>query len=154
MGGSHLNNTLKQFEKMIDQILQLKEVPEDKLREPIKEGKWSIMQIVGHLYYWDKFNLEIMLPHMAEGSDLPSFPDFDQHNAEAISFIEDYSVGSLIELFVHTRKELHEKMAGLGEDVRFTIGGGKRKFSAESFLTIFTKHDLHHLEQINEKLTG
>lgn len=154
MGGIRLNNTLRQFEEMIDHILQLKEVSEDKLREPIKEGKWSIVQIVGHLFYWDKFNLEKMVPHMAEGSDLPRFPDFDQHNAEAMSFIEDYSVGSLIDLFVHTRKELHEKMTGLGEDVRFTIGGGKRKFSAESFLNIFTKHDLHHLEQITEKLKG
>jgi uncharacterized damage-inducible protein DinB len=147
-----LNKTLSQFEKTIDRILELKEVSEEKLCEPIKEGKWSIIQIVGHLYYWDKFNLEKMVPYMAEGSDLPAFPDHDQHNEEAMSFIKDTSVESLINSFVHTRKELSETISRIENDVRFTIGGGKRQFSGESFIKIFIKHDGHHLKQINDQL--
>ncbi|RLL48545.1 DinB family protein [Oceanobacillus piezotolerans] len=137
---------------MIDTIMELKEVPEEILREPIKEGKWSIIQIVGHLYYWDKFNLEKMIPYMADGGDLPKFPDHDQHNEEAMSFIKDYSVDSIIDSFALTRKELNERISSLGKDVRFTVGGGKREFSRESFIKIFIKHDAHHLKQIDEKL--
>jgi len=137
---------------MVDNVLDLKEISEEKLSEPIKEGKWSILQVVGHLYYWDKFNLEVMVPYMTEGADLPKFPDHDQHNEEAMSFIEGVSVESLIDSFVQTRKELNEELSRVEKDVRFTIGGGKRKFSVESFIKIFIKHDAHHLKQIKEKL--
>ncbi|WP_088036443.1 DinB family protein [Evansella clarkii] len=147
-----MNKTLNQFEKMSDSILELKETDETKLSEPVKEGKWSIRQIVGHLYYWDNFNLEKMVPYMIDGADLPAFPDHDQHNEEAMSFITDHSTEDLIDSFVTTRKELAERISGVGKDVRFTIGGGKRKLSAESFIKIFLKHDEHHLRQINQKL--
>ncbi|MCR6107775.1 DinB family protein [Salipaludibacillus agaradhaerens] len=147
-----MNKTFSQFGKMGDSILKLKELPEDILSEPIKEGKWSIIQVVGHLYYWDKYNLEEMAPYMTEGADLPQFPDHDQHNEEAMAFIEDFSVASLIDRFVQTRKELTKELSKVGKGVRFTIGGGKRKFSSESFVKIFIKHDAHHLKQIHEKL--
>ncbi|MGN8648055.1 hypothetical protein ACTNEO_18680 [Gracilibacillus sp. HCP3S3_G5_1] len=45
-----MNKTLSQFEKMVDNILDLKEISEEILSEPIREGKWSIREIVGHLY--------------------------------------------------------------------------------------------------------
>ncbi|WP_373277925.1 DinB family protein [Amphibacillus sediminis] len=64
--------------------------PEASLCQPIKEGKWSVIQIVGHLYYWDKFNLEQMIPYMDEGVDLPEFPDQDQHNQKLS--LKDFSV--------------------------------------------------------------
>jgi uncharacterized damage-inducible protein DinB len=147
-----MKKTLSLFEKTIDDVLNLKEISEAKLLEPISEGKWSIREIVGHLYYWDKFNLEKMVPFMAEGVDLPKFPDHDQHNEEAMSFLKDYSIESIIDNFIVTRKELNERISRLEGDVRFTIGGGKRQFSGESFIKIFIKHDDHHLKQINEKL--
>ncbi|MFA9555745.1 DinB family protein [Evansella sp. AB-rgal1] len=53
-----MNKTWIHSNNMVDYISRLKELPEDILCQPIKEGKWSIIQIVGHLYYWDKFNLE------------------------------------------------------------------------------------------------
>ncbi|MFA9559481.1 DinB family protein [Evansella sp. AB-rgal1] len=147
-----MNKTFSQFEEMVDNILDLKEISEEKLSEPIKEGKWSIIQVVGHLYYWDKFILEEMVPYMVEDADLPQFPDHDQHNEEAMSFIEVFSVESIIDRFVQIRKELSEELSRVGKDVRFTIGGGKRKYSGESIAKIFIKHDGHHLKQIKEKL--
>ncbi|MFC4403829.1 DinB family protein [Gracilibacillus xinjiangensis] len=147
-----MNKTFNQFSKTIDEVLKLKETSRTKLCEAIREGKWSIREIVGHLYYWDKFNLEKMVPLMVQDADLPKFPDHDQHNEEAVTFLKDYSVETIIDNFVVTRKELTERISSLDGDVRFTIGGGKRKFSGESFVKIFIKHDAHHLKQINEKL--
>jgi uncharacterized damage-inducible protein DinB len=147
-----LKKVLKQFEDTLDDIRKLKDVKESQLKEPISIGKWSIREIIGHLYYWDKYNLEKMVPVMTNGANLPQFPNHDQHNEEAISYLIDYSVEAIIDAFIETRKELIESISKVGEDVRFTIGNGKRKFSGESFIKIFVKHDIHHFQQINEKL--
>ena len=147
-----MKKLLKQYEETIEDIRQLKDVQESKLKEPISKGKWSIREIVGHLYYWDKYNLEKMIPFMKDGASLPPFPNHDEHNEEAISYLTDYTVEAIIDVFIDTRKELIESISKVDEDIRFTIGSGKRKFSAESFIKIFANHDIHHLQQINEKL--
>lgn len=149
-----MKEILKQFEDTLDTIQKLKDVQESQLKEPISKGKWSTREIVGHLYYWDKYNLEIMVPIMVNGADLPQFPNHDQHNKEAISYLKDHSVASIIDAFTETRKELIERIPTVGEDVRFTIGKGNRQFSSESFIKTFVKHDIHHLQQINGKLNN
>ncbi|MCM3744308.1 DinB family protein [Sporosarcina luteola] len=149
-----MKKILEGFEETIDAIKKLKEVQESKLTEPISKGKWSIREIVGHLYYWDKYNLEKMVPVMANGVNLPQFPNHDQHNKEAISYLSDNTVESIINAFIETRKELIDSISKVEEDVRFTIGKGKRQFSGESFIKIFIKHDIHHLQQINNKLNS
>ncbi|WP_017187559.1 DinB family protein [Alkalibacillus haloalkaliphilus] len=147
-----MKKVLKQFEETMDTIQKLKEVPEAQLTEPISDGKWSIREIVGHLYYWDKHNLEKMVPLMTNGGKLPPFPNHDEHNEEAVAYIKDHSVETVIDDFIETRKELIESISKVEKDTRFTIGQGKRKFSSESFIKIFVKHDVHHLQQINVKL--
>lgn len=149
-----MNKTLDQFEKTINAISNLKDVQSSLLLEPISKGKWSIREIVGHLYYWDKYNLEKMVPLMENGAKLPEYPDDDKYNEEAIFYLKNYSVEAIIDLFIETRKELIEITSKVGEDVRFTIGNGKREFSAEHIINIFLKHDIHHLQQINEKLNN
>lgn len=149
-----MKKVLKQFEDTLEVIQKLKEVQESQLRDPISKGKWSIREIIGHLYYWDKYNLEKMVPAMTNGANLPQFPNHDQHNEEAVTYLIDYSVEAIIDAFIETRKELIESISKVGEDVRFKIGNGKREFSGESFIKIFVKHDIHHLQQINEKLSN
>jgi len=150
---NYMNKPLKQFKQTADEILKLRDIQEYRLLEPINVGKWSIREIVGHLYYWDKFNLEKMVSKMVDGGNLPPFPNHDKHNEEAISYLKDYSVESIINTFVKTRKELINSISEVGNEVRFTIGKGKRKFSTESFIKIFVEHDIHHLKQINKKLS-
>ncbi|MDN4608784.1 DinB family protein [Sporosarcina highlanderae] len=147
-----MNKILKEFEETIDAIKKLKDVHESKLNDPISKGKWSIREIVGHLYYWDKYNLEKMVPIMANGVNLPQFPNHDQHNQEALSYLRDRTVESIVDAFIETRKELIDSISKIEEDVRFTIGKGKRQFSGKSFIKIFLDHDKHHLQQINGKL--
>lgn len=151
-GGRVMNKTLHQFEKTIEEIIKLKDLEETELIEPISEGKWSIREIVGHLYYWDKYNLEVMVPKMSDGEILPEFPEHDQYNEKGIYYLRDKSVESILTIFIKTRKELIDNLENISEDTRFTIGKGKRQYSGESFTKIFLKHDIHHLKQINEKL--
>jgi uncharacterized damage-inducible protein DinB len=147
-----MSNILNRFEKVVEEIIQLKEIEEARLLESISEGKWSIRDVVAHLYYWDKFNLENMIPKMADGANLPTFPDHDAHNAEGLSQLREHTVESIIDLFIKERRKLIEQLNMIDENHRFTIGKGKRKFSVESFAKIFLEHDKHHLKQIKGKL--
>src|SRR6476660_229432 len=139
-----MNKTIKQFEELIDQCKTYKELDEKLLATPINEGGWSIREIIGHLYGWDKYNLMYMVPNMRHGADLPEFPDHDDQNESVINRLQDHSVYEVIDLFLKNRKELIQMISSVNPEDRFTIGGKKRAFSAESFLKIFVKHDVHH----------
>lgn len=143
---------IKQFEEVIPLIERLKNDPESLLTDPIAEDKWSIREIVGHLYYWDRYNLEEMVPEMKDGISLPEFPDHDLYNAEGLRLLEGKSAEAVIDLFIKIRNALVEKMSEVDEDLSFTIGSGKRTFSPESFIRMFVEHDRRHLKQIEEKV--
>ncbi|MGD7052159.1 DinB family protein [Sutcliffiella horikoshii] len=122
---------------------------ETELIKPISTGKWSIRDIIGHIYFWDLFLLEYMVPEMKDNGVLPDFPDHDNYNEKAIQSIKSFTdTNSLIEEFIITRKKLIANMENLDQEVRFTIGNKKRKFTPESFLRMFVQHDIHHMEQI------
>ncbi|MDQ0271641.1 hypothetical protein [Cytobacillus purgationiresistens] len=75
--------------------------------------------------------------YMAQGANLPSFPNHDAHNQEGISLLQHLSVDEVIDSFVSTRQDLPEALSNVDADYRFTIGTGKRKFSRDSFVKIF-----------------
>ncbi|GLX66587.1 DinB family protein [Paenibacillus glycanilyticus] len=142
-----------QFEEMIEEFLALKKYPEDVLTDPIATGKWSIREIVGHLFYWDKFSLEKMVPLMIHEATLPPFPNHDLHNEEGISYINRYdSVNDIIDEFAKTRKQLVEELRKLNNDIRFNIGHESNTYSCERYVDVFLHHDNDHLNQIKEKL--
>jgi hypothetical protein len=111
--------------KIIEEITRFKELDEPRFLEPISEGKWSVKEIIGHLFYWDKFILEKHFPSMDQGAVLISFPDHDEHNSEAIQYISTFkTTNSLIDKFVEKRRQLIEMMSGIESDVILTIGSG------------------------------
>ncbi|NOU68833.1 DinB family protein [Paenibacillus sp. LMG 31461] len=139
---------------IIEEITRFKKLDEPRFLEPISEGKWSVKEIIGHLFYWDKFIQEKHFPYINQGAVLISFPDHDEHNSEAIQYISVFkTTGSLIDEFVEKRRQLIEMMSGIGSDVIFTIGSGNRQFTIESYLKIFIDHDIHHLKQIQVRLS-
>ena len=146
-----MSRTLKAFNQTIEDISALKTYDEAMLLTPITEGKWSIREIVAHLY-WDKYNAEKMVPYMENGAKLPNFPDHDTHNAAGLHALESKSAHEIIDLFVQMRTHLIARLAQVDKQARFTIGGSKRAFSAESFAKLFVRHDGEHLPQIKAKL--
>jgi uncharacterized damage-inducible protein DinB len=145
------NKLFVYYENAIFEVLKLKEIPESSLLKPIQEGKWSVRDIIGHLFYWDKYILDRLVPHITNNAILPPFPDFDLHNQEAIKYIERYNtVISLIDEFSQTRKQVIEKMSRIENNIKFTIG--TENFSKDSFITVFIEHDTHHFKQIWDSL--
>jgi len=146
-------NVIMVYRSTIEQLTRLKEIEDHLLLEPIAPGKWSIREIIGHLYYWDKFILEQHAPFMSQDTTLTAFPDHDLHNNEAIQYIDKFeTINSLIDEFVRTRLQLVEIINGIKSEAAFTIGSGKRQFTIERYISIFAKHDQHHLKQIKDKL--
>ncbi|WP_242615219.1 DinB family protein [Paenibacillus solani] len=142
------------YQDTTKEIAMLKENEEYKMLDPIKEGKWSIREIIGHLHYWDKFILEQHIPFMAQGANLIAFPDHDFHNNEGIQYISSFkNVVALIHEVVYTRNQLFEAIDSINSDLQFTIGSDERPFTIESYISIFSEHDIHHLEQIRNKLS-
>jgi uncharacterized damage-inducible protein DinB len=149
------NKSALDYGKMIKEIVKLKAIDERQFLEPISEGKWSVREIIGHLYYWDKFILEHHVPFMIGGAQLSAFPDHDSHNKEGIEYISVYNTTcSLIDEFVLNRQLLIQKTSELENNAEFTIGTEERRFTIDEYLKIFVDHDSHHLKQINEHLAS
>lgn len=146
-------SNIQDLEKMIQKVESIRSVNNEVLQEPIKEGKWSIREIIGHLYGWDHYNVEEMVPLMKHEERLPEFPDHDLFNAQVIQGLDGVSVEEIIAIFIDERKKLVEGLENVDPNARFTIGSGKRRFSAESFSKIFVVHDNDHLKQIQQKIS-
>ncbi|TSB47962.1 DinB family protein [Alkalicoccobacillus porphyridii] len=144
-----MKKIVEQYSQTISEISILKQMDEILLITSIKEGSWSIREIIAHLYGWDDYNLKHMIGSMAPGANLPAFPDHDAQNERAVESLKNKTVYEIIDLFTDRRKECVDAILKVEPKTRFTIGGGKRAFSAESFIKIFVKHDAHHLGQID-----
>jgi uncharacterized damage-inducible protein DinB len=144
-----MNTSFIEYRENMNYFMALADEKEDFLTAPLSEGKWSKKEIIGHIYFWDVYLLEKMVPDMADGAILAEFPDHDEYNAEAVNYINKFSAtADLLNEFSETRKKLLFKLEQLDPQLRFTIGKGKRKFTSESFLGMFVKHDQHHMKQI------
>lgn len=149
-----MSKVFTEYSKTIDEVSKLKEADEQILVTPIKEEAWSIREIIGHMYYWDDYNLHNMISQMTNGANLPAFPDHDAQNEKAVQSLEGQSVYQIIDLFIKRREEFLDTVRKVDKQDRFTIGTGKKAFSAESFVKIFVKHDAHHLKQIENFLAA
>ncbi|GEN86224.1 DinB family protein [Oceanobacillus sojae] len=147
-----MSKVFTEYRKTIDEVSKLKEADEQILITPVKENAWSIREIIGHMYYWDDYNLQNMVSQMHHRANLPAFPDHDAQNEKAIQSLEGQSVYQIVDLFIKRREEFLDAVKKVDKQDRFTIGTGKRAFSAESFVKIFVKHDAHHLKQIENFL--
>ncbi|KYG29392.1 DinB family protein [Alkalihalobacillus trypoxylicola] len=147
-----MNKTFQSFSEMTDDIRSLKNEDVHLLIQTVQKDKWSIREIIAHLYGWDRFNLQEMVPLMDDRATLPAFPDHDTHNKKVISELKGKSVYEIIDLFIETRQRLVDELQKMEPKATFKIGTGKREFSNESFTKIFIKHDSHHLQQIRNEL--
>jgi len=145
------SESISDYKQTINKIVELKTLSEVVFRIPIKEGKWSIREIIGHLFYWDKFILEKHLPHMNDGARLIAFPDLDTYNQEAIQYISRFkNTAALIDEFKRTRQTLLKEIEKKDKTIQFTVDADIGIYTIERYMDIFADHDQHHLNQINE----
>lgn len=45
----------------------------------VAPGKWMVKDVIAHLWHWDDYTLNFMVPQMQDAAMLPEFPDHDEH---------------------------------------------------------------------------
>ncbi|GAA0355428.1 DinB family protein [Bacillus horti] len=144
------SKTMEEFETFVDYVSNLKVISEEQWITPLGEGKWTLKEMVCHLWNWDQYNLEEMVPLMEDGAALPPFIDIEKHNQEALRKAAEFKDGeAVLVAFLETRKAfVHALKKKYDSSMKFTIGKGKRKYSIDGFLKIFVHHDQHHKKQL------
>lgn len=146
-----MNTYLAALSKFADWVEEnLAHVDDVLWKSPIETGKWTMHQLLAHLYYWDKYTLEVMVPVMKPNASL-QFIKIQELNDQAIAFSQTLNQSELIELFLKTRRQLVEVFDQLwDENLLFMLDG--HPSSQIGYLNIFIHHDHEHQEQLVERL--
>lgn len=114
------------------------------------EGKWSLHEVLAHLYFWDKYTIEEMLPNMTQDAKL-QFIEIQALNDQAWTFGKTFERDLLLELFVNTRKRMVQLFAEMPDKTfTYTLGGGEA--TLHSYLKIFVHHDTEHKPQFEKAI--
>ena len=125
------------------------------LRQPISEGKWSIIEIIAHFYPWDEFVLQNRLPYFFVESTLPPVPNADDLNKQSSLLARHEDVRNTLEKCIRLRKKLMEALNAIPDENWLVEFRTKR-----SRLTIYTyfkglmEHDIHHINQIKSAIVS
>lgn len=134
-------------------IHSLKSIDENLLRKPIGEGKWSIIEIVGHFYPWDEFVLQQRIPYLFSDEHLPKAPGIDELNNQSSlqSRIED--VENTLEKCIHIRQELLSQIKQIPEDDWLVpIQINQTTLTFYEYLKGLMEHDIHHINQMKSTI--
>ncbi|WP_203334981.1 DinB family protein [Planococcus beigongshangi] len=118
--------------------------------EPIAEGKWSVSEIIAHLGAWDRFMREERLPFMTEGAEIPSMPDVDAFNRQAVENVKD---GEFPPILANAQKQRAllakaiEEMDAGAYKAPFTVE--RHQTNAAEYFEGLLSHDAHHRRQID-----
>lgn len=134
-------------------IHSLKSIDENLLRKPIGEGKWSIIEIVGHFYPWDEFVLQQRIPYLFSDEHFPIAPGIDELNNQSSLQSRTEDVENTLEKCIDIRQELLSQIKQIPEDdwlVPIQINHSTLTFY--EYLKGLMEHDLHHINQMNSTI--
>ncbi|MFD1636974.1 DinB family protein [Evansella tamaricis] len=157
------NDLIKELEGFINWIEDWKLVEDTLLFKPIKEGKWTVAEIISHIMFWDKYLLNVTLPAMKDGADVESTEDYEEINslASAYALSEGMTGAHLIDELIESRILLVNYLRGKTEEefiAKFTLNGEEiDRFSGYphtmfNYVAGFVWHDNHHKKQMKEYL--
>lgn len=144
-------NILSHYEQSILWVKELEQLSEEQWRTPIKEGKWSIAEVIGHLIPWDEFIINDRMPYFFKDIDLPKGPDAQVLNNQAAAESRTRKKEETIERFAATRQTLLSALQEI--DDKFwskELNIGKSTLSLAAYFQGMVEHDNHHFEQIKK----
>ncbi|ACT01363.1 DinB family protein [Paenibacillus sp. JDR-2] len=151
------NEILHSFKNFSNWIRSLENMNETLWFAPIAKNKWSISEVIAHLFNWDRYLISEILPAVQSGNEI-SFPDYDTFNKRASEYIQSgISKSKLIDETVATRQllvQLLHEMTIERLTRRLTVNGVSNcpstgaHYSLIYIIKEFTEHDTHHKQQI------
>lgn len=140
---------LAHHQNFITFIHSLKSFDENLLRKPIEDGKWSVIEIVGHFCPWDEFVLQHRIPYLLKGKRLPKGPSVDDLNTHSSLLARTEAVENTLQKCIQIREELLSQIKQIPEDdwlIQIQINQSNLTFY--EYLKGLKEHDIHHINQI------
>ena len=132
---------------------RLKTLDEQLLRKPIAEGKWSVIEIVGHFYPWDEFVLQQRIPYLFTDEHLPKAPSINELNSQSSLLARTEAVEYTLEKCIHIRQELLSQLMQIPEDDwLIPIQINQSTLTFYEYLKGLMQHDQHHINQIKSTI--
>lgn len=154
------NYTLKNYLLFIDSLTELKHIDVHLAKTPIQEKRWSIKEIIAHIYRWDIFLLEVAIPS-ALHERIIHFPSHDEYNFASQKFAATISFSQLVHTSIVTRKQLITDLLNMKDSILepITINNNthcpktNERYTVLYLMSEFVEHDQHHLAQIKQFLS-
>lgn len=146
---------LESYSKSIRFVNKYVTVRNEVIRQPIAHGKWSIIEIIGHLIAWDEMILKDRLPYIMNNKSLSSLPSVEIVNEQAATWTLSKPSFEVFEKFILIRTKLIKQIELLNEEIwtrEFSINNSTYTF--ESYFKGLIQHDEHHFQQCNDFLKG
>jgi uncharacterized damage-inducible protein DinB len=157
MEGLMMNEVIIRYRKLTDWLESLKEMPDEYWLKPIKEGKWSVGEIVSHLKAWDVFVWEERVSYFVSGERIPSKPfDPEEINRKAAEVAKSgISKNELIDKVIVCRLHVAKMLEEVRDDIwEKKIELGKSFVTLSEYISGLVEHDVHHQKQIQEFLSN
>lgn len=155
--------------KLLDHLKELeiwgetfKKIESNIFFQPIREGKWSIAQIIAHIAFWDEYITEEILPAMLTGrKDIVSINIETLNQKAAVFALSGVTAEDLANRMVESRRELLfclSKAEKQHFECTFSLNGETidpytgQPHSMYGYFDSFVWHDRHHMKQIEDYL--
>ena len=144
---------LEHHKQFLDFIHELSKLDEQVLRKPMQEGKWSIIEVIGHFQPWDQFVIEQRLPFIFSDEEVPPSPKVEEVNVTAAWGARNNPINVTLEHFITSRTQLLGLLSDLHKDVwNLQIHINQKMISFSEYMKGLMTHDLHHKRVVDEFL--
>jgi hypothetical protein len=150
-----MHEVLIQYQSFTKWLDSLKGMPEEYWLVPIKEGKWSVGEIVAHIKAWDTFVWDERVAYFVSGAEIPSrYFDPEEINKKAADeakagILKNQLIDEVIECRLIVSKKLEEVPSSVWKE---KIELGKSFITLSEYISGLVEHDQHHQLQIQEFL--
>ena len=127
----------------------LKSFDENLLRKPIEDGKWSVIEIVGHFCPWDEFVLQHRIPYLLAGKSLPKAPSAEDFNIHSSFIARTETIEKTFEKCIRIREDLLNQLNQIPEEkwlIKLQIKDST--LTLYEYLKGLMEHDIHHINQM------
>ncbi|WNB91913.1 DinB family protein [Bacillus sp. NEB1478] len=150
-----MNEVIVKYKNFTKWLETIKRMPEEYWLVEIKEGKWSVGEIVSHIKAWDNFVWNERVEYFINGTELTN-KNFDPEEINKNAADEARSGISKNEL-IHEVVECRFFVAKMLEEVPAPIWErkielGKGVVTLSEYIEGLVEHDQHHQSQIEEFL--
>jgi len=128
----------------------LKQIPAEKAGFAYAEGKWTIIELLGHI-----LDTERIMAYRAlriARNDATPLAGFEENDYVANAHFEDRSLGSMGEEFEHLRKANLFLIRSLNETELCRVGiSNEKPISVKALVFIIAGHLNHHIRILKER---